>query len=206
LIILSSSVTVASGTQLLSLQQKHQYIVLAVTQANRTSAGNITAQISPQGTSLQQTQNLNISSSPSANAGAVKIAGLTANNTGVNNTGFSYIIDLNIKDKKYPVKYNTTGGNLLGLSGDTDQKTLIAVIGSTADKGKLIIELPRKVVDAKAEDKGKQPGDDKFDVRIDKKGVDYKEVGTNANARIIQIDFSKNDRTIEIVGTRMVEQ
>ena len=33
--------------------------------------------------------------------------------------------------------------------------------------------------------------------------MDYKEVGTNLNARILQIDFGKNDRMIEITGTEM---
>jgi hypothetical protein len=45
-----------------------------------------------------------------------------------------------------------------------------------------------------------------FTVHIDKKPVEYKEIANNKDARIIQIDLSKNDRTIEIIGTRMAGQ
>ena len=40
-------------------------------------------------------------------------------------------------------------------------------------------------------------------VKIDGKGVDYKEVANNVNARILSIDFSKDNRLIEIIGTQM---
>jgi hypothetical protein len=43
-------------------------------------------------------------------------------------------------------------------------------------------------------------------VDIDKKPVEYKEIANSKDARIIQIDLSKNDRTIEIIGTRMAGQ
>ena len=45
--------------------------------------------------------------------------------------------------------------------------------------------------------------DTKFVVKIDNKGVDYKEVANNLNARILGIDFSKGDRVVEITGTQM---
>jgi hypothetical protein len=97
----------------------------------------------------------------------------------------SNIADVVFKGKSYPIKYNTTGGNLLALAADTDQKTLLAVVGSTADKGKLIIELPRTVTDAKGQDKGQQAGDDaKFEVHIDKKPVEYKEIANSKDANI----------------------
>ena len=37
-------------------------------------------------------------------------------------------------------------------------------------------------------------------VKIDGKGVDYKEVANNMNARILSIGFSKDNRFIEIIG------
>ncbi|HEY7228681.1 MAG TPA: hypothetical protein VH481_11235, partial [Nitrososphaeraceae archaeon] len=57
----------------------------------------------------------------------------------------------------------------------------------------------RNVLDAKSQGNT----DAKFNVRIDNKGVDYKELATNLNARILQIGFNKDDRMLEIAGTQM---
>ena len=119
--------------------------------------------------------------------------------TSFNRTGFAYVYNLTIGDKTYPIKYNTTGGNLLGIVADKGSGTLVAVIGSPTDGGKLLIELPRNVIDAK----GQGSADAKYTIKIEGKGVDYKEIGTNINARILQIDFGKNDKVIEITGTQM---
>lgn len=61
------------------------------------------------------------------------------------------------------------------------------------------IELPRNVIDSK----GQGNTDTKFVVKIDNKGVEYKDLANNLNARILGIDFSKGDRVIEITGTQM---
>jgi len=39
-------------------------------------------------------------------------------------------------------------------------------------------------------------------VKIDGKGVDYTEVANNMNSRILSIDFSKDNRFLEIIGTQ----
>jgi hypothetical protein len=72
---------------------------------------------------------------------------------------------------------------------------------SPGETGKMVftIELPRNVIDSK----GQGNTDTKFVVKIDNKGVDYKEVADNLNARILGIDFSKGDRVVEITGTQM---
>jgi hypothetical protein len=72
---------------------------------------------------------------------------------------------------------------------------------SPGGSGKMVftIELPRNVIDSK----GQGNPDIKFLVKIDGKGVDYKEVANNLNARILGIDFSKVNRIIEISGTQM---
>jgi len=107
---------------------------------------------------------------------------------------------LTLKDKIFPIKYNITGGKLLGLVADNDKTTVVAVI-SPGGSGKMVltIELPRNVIDSK----GQGNTDIKFVVKIDNKGVDYKEVANNLNARILGIDFSKGDRVVEITGTQM---
>jgi hypothetical protein len=160
--------------------------IIVLAQTNKTSSENVTT--------------------PLSSAGSTNASSSIAGGHIVNRTGFTYAYDVVLNGKTYPIKYNTTGGNLLALATDTNQKTLLAVIGSTADKGKLIIELPRIVIDAKGQDKGQQAGDAKFEVHIDKKPVEYKEIANSKDARIMQIDVSKNDRTIEIIGTRMAGQ
>jgi hypothetical protein len=72
---------------------------------------------------------------------------------------------------------------------------------SPGGSGKMVltIELPRNVIDSK----GQGNTDTKFLVKIDNKGVEYKDLANNLNARILGIDFSKGDRVIEITGTQM---
>ena len=58
----------------------------------------------------------------------------TANTTTTTNKS-----NLVVSGKTFPIRYNITGGKLLGLIADNDRSTLVAVIGSSADKGKLTI-------------------------------------------------------------------
>ena len=105
-----------------------------------------------------------------------------------------------INGKTFPIKYNITGGKLLGLVADNDKTTVVDVI-SPGGNGKMAItiELPWNVIDSN----GQGNTDTKFLVKIDGKGVDYKEVANNLNARILGIDFSKDNRIIKISGTQM---
>jgi hypothetical protein len=63
----------------------------------------------------------------------------------------------------------------------------------------LVIEIPRNVLDAKAIEND----DTKFEIKIDDNGVDYKEIGNSDKARILEIDFSKDNRIIEITGSKI---
>jgi hypothetical protein len=123
----------------------------------------------------------------------------TNNSQGNNRTGFTSVSNLVVKDKTFPIKYNITQGKLLGIVGDKDKTTLVFILGGASDNGKLTLELPRNVLDAKTQGNA----DTKYNVRIDNKGVDYKELATNLNARILQIGFNKDDRMLEIAGTQM---
>jgi len=117
-----------------------------------------------------------------------------------NMSGFTKASNLMINGKTFPIKYNITSGKLLALVPDNDKATLVAVM-SPGETGKMVftIELPRNAIDSK----GQGNTDTKFVVKIDNKGVDYKEVADNLNARILGIDFSKGDRVVEITGTQM---
>lgn len=182
-------------------------------QPNQTSSKNITSQATPQGTSLginktspgpnatlatpAQTQSTPSTQPPSSSNGG---APMSSGSGSPNMTGFTNAANLTLKDKIFPIKYNITGGKLVGLLPDKDKTTVVAVL-SPGGSGKMVltIELPRNVIDSK----GQGNTDTKFVVKIDNKGVDYKEVANNLNARILGIDFSKGDRVVEITGTQM---
>jgi hypothetical protein len=129
-----------------------------------------------------------------------QVAPQGTSSSSLNMSHFTNVANLVINGKTFPNKYNITGGRLLGLVADNDKTAVVAVI-SPGGSGKMVlsIELPRNVIDSK----GQGNTDTKFLVKIDGKGVDYKEVANNLNARILGIDFSKDNRIIEITGTQM---
>ena len=129
-----------------------------------------------------------------------QVAPQGTSSSSLNMSHFTNVANLVINGKTFPNKYNITGGKLLGLVADNDKTAVVAVI-SPGGSGKMVlsIELPRNVIDSK----GQGNTDTKFIVKIDGKGVDYKEVANNLNARILGIDFSKGDRVVEITGTQM---
>ena len=129
-----------------------------------------------------------------------QVAPQGTSSSSLNMSHFTNVANLVINGKTFPNKYNITGGKLLGLVADNDKTAVVAVI-SPGGSGKMVlsIELPRNVIDSK----GQGNTDTKFIVKIDNKGVDYKEVANNLNARILGIDFSKDNRIIEISGTQM---
>jgi hypothetical protein len=116
-----------------------------------------------------------------------------------NKTGFASLNVLTINGKNFPIKYSIRGGKLVGMLADKDRTTLVLVLNPGKDGGNMTIELPRNVIDSK----GASNSDVKFQLKIDGKGVDYKEIANNINGRILGINFSKDNRFIEIIGTQM---
>jgi hypothetical protein len=121
------------------------------------------------------------------------------NSTGANSTVANSNTETNlmVNGKTFPVKYSVTTGKLLGIVADKDKTTLLAVISSPVDKGTLRIELPRNVIDTK----GQGNNDAKFTVHVDGKDATFREVLNNPTTRVLAIDFNKDARLIEIVGT-----
>jgi hypothetical protein len=117
-----------------------------------------------------------------------------------NKTGFNNLYVLTINGKNLPIKYSIVAGKVVGMLADKDRTTLVLVLNPSAKGGNMTIELPRHVLDSK----GASNADTKYLVKIDGKGVDYKEVANNANARILSINFSKDNRLVEIIGTQMI--
>jgi hypothetical protein len=123
------------------------------------------------------------------------------NSTGANATVSSSNTEttLMVNGKSLPIKYSLTTGKLLGIVADKDKTTLVGVISSPVDKGTLRIELPRNVID----DKGQGNNDAKFTVHVDGKDATFREVLNNPTTRVLAIDFNKDARLIEIVGTTL---
>ena len=87
----------------------------------------------------------------------------------------------------------------MGMLADKYRTTLALVLDPGQNGGNMTVELPRNIIDSK----GASNSDMKYQIKIDGKGVDYKEIANNMNARILSIDFSKDNRFLEIIGTQM---
>ena len=119
--------------------------------------------------------------------------GATAN---FNRTGFTNLYLLTSSTgKTFPIKYNIKGGKLVGMLEDKDRTTLVLVLNPSANGGSFTVELPRYVIDSK----GASNADTNYQIKIDGKGVDYKEVANYANSRILSTDFSKDNRFVVIL-------
>jgi hypothetical protein len=118
----------------------------------------------------------------------------------LNRTGFTNLYVLTSPTgKTFPLKYSIKGGKVAGMLADKDRTTLVLVLDPSQKGGNMTIELPRNIIDSK----GASNSDTKYQIKIDGKGVDYKEVANNMNARILSIAFNKDNRFIEIIGTQM---
>jgi membrane-anchored protein YejM (alkaline phosphatase superfamily) len=116
-------------------------------------------------------------------------------------SAFGEITSVFVNGKNYPLKYSITTGKLLGVVEDKDKTTIIAVISALSDKGTLNIEIPRNILDAK----GQSNADAKFVVHVDGKDATFRETSNNPAARTLSIDFNKDARLIEIIGTQATQ-
>jgi hypothetical protein len=131
--------------------------------------------------------------------GAASSSSATTSGANYNRTAFNNLYVLTFNGKTFPIKYTITGGKLVGILADKDRSTLVIVLNPSANGGNFTTELPRNLIDSK----GASNADTKYLIKIDGKGVDYKEVANNLNARLLTIDFSKDNRFVEIIGTQM---
>ena len=101
----------------------------------------------------------------------------------------------------FPVKYNITdnAAEVLSMAADKDSFKLAMTIAPTKD-GKLTVMIPRNLTDFKVAG-GK---DGKFIVNINaKQAPSFQEISSNQTTRGLEVNFGKDDRVIEIVGTQM---
>src|SRR3990170_4579642 len=96
----------------------------------------------------------------------------------------------------FDVHYTIRGATVKNMIIDPAIFALIAII-ETEDDGSIMLDLPRKSIDAKKNDST----DDSFIILIDGVEVPYKEIATDVDSRKITIEFEEGDSDIEIIGT-----
>lgn len=97
------------------------------------------------------------------------------------------------------VNYRIRNGIVNNIIADSQLRSIIVEMSANND-GKIIITIPRTVLDARLGPDGKSGEDDSFFVLVDGAEVDFKEK-TDHFARELAIPFQANSNTIEIIGT-----
>jgi hypothetical protein len=113
----------------------------------------------------------------------------------------SNTFDLTIDDQTYPLMYNITGGEVSSITADRAQSTLLINIASRED-GTLTIELPRNVIDSKAQGNT----DEEYAVFVDDQPNNFEETTNNNEARVLEIGFDNGAEQIEIAGTQIIPE
>jgi hypothetical protein len=121
------------------------------------------------------------------------------------NTGFGETTYLALPNgKSVPMKYVLNTGKLLGIVLDKSRATLDVVLSSTSssDNGNLTIQIPRDVVDNKKEGNADAP----FRVHVDGKDATFGEKANNKTTRTLSIQFNKDAKVIDIIGSKSTVQ
>jgi hypothetical protein len=120
------------------------------------------------------------------------------------NTGFGDTTYLALPNgKSIPIKYIINTGKLLGLVLDKSRATLDVILSSTsADNGNLTIQIPRDVVDNKKEGNADAP----FRVHVDGKDATVRETDNSKITRTLSIQFNKDAKVIDIIGSKSTVQ
>ncbi len=120
------------------------------------------------------------------------------------NSGFGNTTNLVLPNgKSIPIDYLINTGKLLDLTLNKSRATLTVPISSpSADNGNLTIQIPRDVVDNKKEGNA----DEKFTVHVDGKDATFKETANTKTTRTLSIQFNKDAKVIDIIGSQSTVQ
>ena len=119
--------------------------------------------------------------------------------------GFGNTTNLSLPNgKSIPINYLINTGKLLGLVLDKSRATLSVNISapSADDNGNLTIQIPREIVDNKKEGNADAP----FRVHVDGKDATFKETANDKTTRTLSIQFSKDAKVIDIIGSTSTVQ
>ena len=127
-----------------------------------------------------------------------------AQNPNNNGSGFGNTTSLSLPNgKSIPINYLINTGNLSGLVLDKSRATLSVNISSpSADNGNLTIQIPRDVVDNKKEGNADAP----FRVHVDGKDATFRETANTKTTRTLSIQFNKDAKVIDIIGSKSTVQ
>ncbi len=101
----------------------------------------------------------------------------------------------------FDVHYTVKGATIKDMIIDPEIFALIVIV-ETEEDGSILLDLPRKSIDAKKNDST----DDSFIILIDGVEVPYKEIDSNIDSRKITIEFEEGDSDIEIIGTFVIPE
>src|ERR671938_668254 len=121
------------------------------------------------------------------------------------NTGFGDTTYLGLPNgKSIPIKYVINAGKLLGVVLDKSRATLNVLLSSASasDNGNLTIQIPRDVVDNKKEGNADAP----FRVHVDGKDATFKENDNTKTTRTLSIQFGKDAKVIDVIGSKSTVQ
>jgi len=106
----------------------------------------------------------------------------------------------------FDISYNIRGGTISNISIDENIFGLVVDI-DTSDDGKIVLDLPRKYIDAE-----KQNGKDEvFIILIEKQNGEvvettYAEETSYSEIRTLSINFDEGDSKIQIIGTYVIPE
>jgi predicted secreted protein with PEFG-CTERM motif len=108
---------------------------------------------------------------------------------------------IKVQGTDFSVRYEITGGRVIGITADVEAKSLVIEIETTSD-GMLTMHLPRALIDAKIT----PTEDDNFFVLVDFEESDFSEIETTSTERTLEIPFADGTTEIEIIGTFIVPE
>src|SRR5829696_315205 len=177
-----------------------QIAAIDATDATATEADNATTITTEGNTTTITTGGPTVITEDNATE-ATATGGDTPNATGPTTVTASNTFDLTIDDQTYPLMYNITGGEVSSITADRAQSTLLINIASRED-GTLTIELPRNVIDSKAQGNT----DEEYAVFVDDQPINFEETTNNNEARVLEIGFDNGAEQIEIAGTQIIPE
>ena len=132
------------------------------------------------------------------------------------NAGFGNTTNLSLPNgKSIPINYLINTGKILGVVLDKSRATLNAIISPVStssassagvinnnNNGNLTIQIPRDVVDNKKEGNADAP----FRVNVDGKDATFKETDNSNTTRTLSIQFGKDAKVIDVIGSKTIVQ
>lgn len=117
-------------------------------------------------------------------------------------TGFTNQYPLTVNGKTYTIKYSITGGTVPAIVPNPSLKAADIIINPGGKGGIMTIQIPRFLLDAK-----NTAGQDvPFRVTLDGHGLIWKEIQSTNTDRVLAVQFSNNNRLLEIIGTQIGSQ